>query len=217
MLRISIKKQRNLSMSKIKLKGENVSVNNSPEVYFESSLESDYMYLLEFNPEVKFYYERPIILSYKKVASTNKYTPNFLVDYHSGRKELVELKHKSDLALPMHDYAQQFELAQQLCKENNLTFRLLSEEDIHTPQLFNAKFLTYYQNPTIRVNDADVDYLLLLVKKYKKVSVKQLLSIASKDEYKQAELLYTLWYTVASYLISYNKDEELTMDTVLFL
>lgn len=217
MLRISIKKQRNLAMSKITPLGKNVLANNNPEVYFESSLEADFMYLLEFNPDVKFYYERPLIIRYKEGRSTKEYLPNFLVDYHNGNKELVELKFSSDLALNQRKYQNRFESAQNFCKENNLCFKILSETNIHTARLFNAKFLSYYQKSTIHINDVDVDYLILLVKRYKKIAVKELLPIASKDEYRQAELLYVLWYAIAHYLIHYDEDQRLSMETTLSL
>ena len=57
-IRMSLKKQRNISMNQFSLTGHIKSLKRNELVDFESSLERDYIHILEFDENVRYYYEQ---------------------------------------------------------------------------------------------------------------------------------------------------------------
>lgn len=96
---ISLKKQSYIKLSKMSLTGRISSVTNNSVVEFESSLERDFIYLLEYNPEVNQYFEQPIIIKFYFKRKEKSYIPDFYVEYSEDKKELIEIKYQRDLII----------------------------------------------------------------------------------------------------------------------
>ena len=215
MVIISLKKQRQINLSEISLTGSITSVKNNTNVEFESSLERDFIYLLEYNTDVKRYYEQPIKIKYYEDDKSKVYIPDFIIEYFSGKRSIVEIKYKEDLEKNKDAYAKKFKATQEFCIKNNFHFKILNENDIRTYKLFNAKFLLYYQDPLIQVNYGYVKQIYQTIKKFTKITAKELIDETVYDEYSKAELIYVLWYMVANHLLDYNKNCKLTMNSII--
>lgn len=217
MIRISVKKQREINLSSISLTGDFASIKNNATVNFESSLERDYIYLLEYDTRVMFYYEQPIKITFEDNGKNRYYIPDFFVEYKNGNKEIIEIKYENDLIVNKLKYQQKFKAAKHFCHKNGISFRILTENDIRTEKLFNAKFLTYYQNPSIDINYTEISLLYDIVKQHGQISVKDIITAASKDENRQAELLFMLWTAVAKHFINFKEGDRLSMNSILFI
>lgn len=218
MVRISFKKQRKIDLSNISLTGSIISVKNNSVVDFESSLERDYIYLLEYETNIKSYYEQPIKISYFDNDKAKIYIPDFFVEYYNGLKSnVIEIKYKKDLEENKEKYQKKFNAASVFCKKNNLNFIILTEEDIRTEILFNAKFLLYYQNPLMKINNGYVEQIYNTIKKFKQITARELIDETVIEEDRKPEFIYVLWHMVANHLLNYNKENKLTMSTVISL
>lgn len=212
---ISLKKQRNISLSEISLTGRISSIKNNSAIEFESSLERDFIYLLEYNPDVNQYIEQPIIIKYYSKRKEKSYTPDFYVEYSENKKELIEIKYQEDLKVNEDKYRDKFSATQEFCLRNNMIFKILTEKDIRTPTLFNAKFLLPYKRLPRNTEKQGIKIIADIIKSERKISVKDIIETATQVKEKRPEYLYLLWYIVANNFVYYNKDVQLNMNTVI--
>lgn len=212
---ISFKKQRNIDLSNISLTGSITSIKNNSIVEFESSLERDFIYLLEYDNNVRKYFEQPIKISFYYNNCQKFYIPDFFVEYDNGKKQVIEIKYKADLNDELNKI--KFRVANDFCKRNNIEFKVFTEDDIRTNLLFNSKFLFYYKNPQLEINRTDIEILFNMLSKNKKLIISDLINECTKVYERQAELIYVLWYMLAREFICYNKNCKLSMNSVVWI
>jgi TnsA endonuclease N terminal len=112
-------------------------------IAFESTIERDLLFFLEYDSTVTCYYEQPFTieatLASGKLAT---YTPDFQVIRTNG-KELVECKPEALLKAPHTQH--QTELGEQWAKENGHTFTLMTDLALRSGhRLGNLKLLWRY-------------------------------------------------------------------------
>jgi hypothetical protein len=214
---ISNKLKRKIPLGQFSLTGKISSLKMNDSIQFESSLERDYIELLEFNKEVESYYEQPFKIYYFKNNTQKHYTPDFLVKYWSGKTELIEIKYTRDLEENRKEYASKFNAATDFCKANNMSFKILTEKEIRTDHLFNAKFITNYRHPKYGFNFDETYVITEILSDYSRITIQQLLDIVSKDIWRQAEILYVLWVAIANHLVYCDFSKKLSMNTIIYL
>lgn len=215
MVIVSLKKTRKIPLNGISLTGHIISVKNNDIIEFESSLERDFAYTLEYNTNVLSYCEQPIQIEYFNKNRKCTYTPDFYIKYFDNHQEIVEIKYENDLVENARDYENKFNAAKEFCINNNLVFKVLTEKYINANEVFNCRFLSYYKNPTTPINFGDIEIILNKLKRFKRITVKLLLEECSSDLERKAEFLYTIWYLVSNHLINFDKSEKLNMNTIL--
>ena len=191
-MRISLKKKRNISANEFSLTGQIKSLKRNDFVDFESSLERDYIHILEFDENVRYYYEQPLKIEF----NDRYYIPDFFVEYWDGSKEVIEIKYNIDLIDNASKYVAKFKAAEEFCNSNNLTFRILTETDIRNNYLFNIKFLNAVQiRHTSNKSEYFNEFELLEqnMKKLKRTTPNKLLNSSTSCELKRAELIQYLW------------------------
>ena len=214
-MRISFKKHRKIDVSNVSLTGAITSVKNNTIIEFESSLERDFIFLLEYNTKVKKYFEQPIIINFYFEDKLKSYVPDFFVEFENGEKQLIEIKYKKDLKDALN--LKKFEEAKAFCKQNNIDFKVLTEEDIRTDLLFNAKFLLYYSNPQLKINRVDIEILFKRLKVNERLIISDLINDCARRYERQAELIHVLWYMLARNFIYYDKNRKLTMNSLVWI
>jgi hypothetical protein len=120
---------------------------------FESSLERDFLLLLDFDPEVEFYEEQPVKITYPDDRGRRRtYTPDVFVRYRIDhlrarhtRPLLCEVKYRDDLREHWTAYRPKFRAAQHYARQHGWRFRLVTERHVRTPYLENIKFLRSYR------------------------------------------------------------------------
>jgi len=223
------KRVREINYKYSSLSGNFVSKKNDNKlIQFESSLERDYVYLLEFNPEVYCYLEQPLKINY--VNSQNKrktYTPDFLVRYRDPliKDELIEIKYNSDLVANYFLLKPKFQAAEEFCEKNCLTFSILTEKDIREKKpdyLKNIIFLFRYRvilqdSKNENLNEEDVFLIIKTLRKLKVCSIQDLLNKLSKEAKRKAELLFYIWFLIAKKYIECDLEVKLSMNSIIWV
>lgn len=129
-------------------------------VAFESSLERDFLVLLDFDPNVLNVHGQPLTLQFKEAEGrTRSYTPDVLVEYREARPVLYEVKYREDLRSQWQELRPKFKAAHRYCKAKGWRFQIITEKEIRNAgYLDNAKFLRPYLT---RSRDSDTELTLL--------------------------------------------------------
>ncbi|BFM44100.1 TnsA endonuclease N-terminal domain-containing protein [Flavobacterium sp. CFS9] len=213
----SFKRIRKILPNNFSVTGHICSIKNNEHIEFESSLERDFIYLLEYNLEVKRYYEQPIKINYLDKNIEKYYVPDFFVEYWDGTKELVEVKYAQELEEKHNELSTKFKAAELFCTKNNITFKIYNEHLIRTPLGWNAKFLNYYRYPKFDLNFDEITMIRNRLEELNNSTPAKLIKDMANDESKQAELLYLLWYLIANYSITFDNDKKLSMNTLIWV
>lgn len=133
-------------------------------ICWESQIERDYIYLLEFDPAVISYAEQPLRISYYLDDKERHYTPDFLVK-RSDKNLIVEVK--QEVEAQKEENQQLFRIASAICARDNYEFVLVTDTMIRVqPRLDNIKLLTRYQ----RVPIHDPQYQIICYELFSKCS-----------------------------------------------
>lgn len=111
-------------------------------VDFESLIERDYIYLIDFDRAVTWYAEQPLVIQYTHEGRAFTYTPDFHLLRH-GRHILVEVKPEKYVYKP--DNQRKFEAARSWCEARGWLFQIVTETEIRSGfRLQNLKRLTQF-------------------------------------------------------------------------
>lgn len=184
---------------------------------FESTLERDFLALLEFSPEVDQFEVQPVTIEWlNDQGKQRKYTPDVLVSYVSGNSPtLFEVKYRSDLKKDWVVLHPKFKAAIHYAKAQGWRFRIATEVEIRTPYLANANFLLPFlrRNPRLPSDDALLkDALPGLAE----ATPATLLSHVAHDDQQRARLLPVLWRMIGLREIGADLDQPLNMNSRLW-
>ena len=188
------------------------------QAMFESTLERDFITLLEFDRGVDQFEVQPLVIQWMDAkGKTRTYTPDVLVWYSAkGRKPVIfEVKYRDDLRQHWQEYRPKFKAAVRFAKAQGWRFKIVSEQEIRSQKLENAKFLL----PFVRkgpANEPDMDLLAGKLRALGKTTPKALLEAAYSDEWNRARLLPTLWYLVGTHQIGFDINQKLTMASMVW-
>ncbi len=189
---------------------------------FESTLERDFLLLLDFDPAVARYEEQPVMVEYDDSdGRRHRYTPDILVHYHrdsvSGstlRPLLGEIKYRDDLRQHWVEYKPKFKAAYRYAKARGWRFQLITEREIRTPYLANVKFLRSYRREPI--DESRLTLIRETLGELQQADPGQLLAAITGDRWHQAELLPSLWHLVALTQVGAELSQPLTMRSRLW-
>lgn len=188
------------------------------EAQFESTLERDFLRLLEFSPDVASFEVQPVTLNWVDDAGTKRsYTPDTWVTFHdaSGLKPwLCEIKYRSDLKKHWSELRPKFRQAIHYARQQGWRFRLMTEVEIRGPALDAAKFLLPFRRRTIPADQSA--YILTLVEVLKATTPDDLLRHISSDPSIQAEWLPVIWHLIAQFQIGADLQSPLLMSSHLW-
>lgn len=185
------------------------------EAQFESTLERDFLRLLEFSPDVATFEVQPLTLTWVDDSGAERsYTPDALVAFHdsAGLKPwLCEVKYRSDLKENWLELRPKFRQAIRYAREKGWRFRLMTEVEIRSPALEAAKFLLPFRRRTIPTNQSA--QILALVGTLKETTPDDLLRHIAADPLAQAEWLPAIWKLVAQFQVGADLDSPLSMSS----
>ncbi len=111
-------------------------------VMWESQIERDFLYLLEFDADVLSFYEQPVEILYAHKTKTGRYFPDLYVERRSC-KELIEIKPSSKLNDPKNKI--KFLAGEEYCRRRGWIFRVVTDDNIREGKLLeNVKLLNRY-------------------------------------------------------------------------
>jgi hypothetical protein len=117
-------------------------------IAFESLLERDFIYLLDYDPDIGWFEEQPLTIEYVYDHKILHYTPDFhVIDfnpaYPEGQNVLVECK--PERFVETDENRRKFAAAQAWCSAQGWQFRTATEQQIRSGyRLQNIQLLTQY-------------------------------------------------------------------------
>src|SRR5215213_6798357 len=111
-------------------------------VMWESKLERDFLYLLEFDPDVLSYTGQPVRILYNFAGKIRRYTPDFLV-LRKHKKQIIEVKPRDKVSEGNNE--QRFRIISQVCNASGYEFKIITDANIRVqPRLNNIRLLWKY-------------------------------------------------------------------------
>lgn len=196
-----------------------VAANSKAEgkAMFESTLERDWLTLLQFSAEVESFEVQPVKIKWVDAEGKNHiYTPDVLVYYHqAGIKPLLcEVKYRDELRENWTQFKPKFQAAYRYAKERGWRFKLITERRVRTTLLDNAKFLL----PFTRRITSEAEQIPVLLEKLAlqpSTTVQSLLNSIDANPMIQAEYIPVLWYLVGTHQMGVDLTQKLTMTSVI--
>jgi len=128
--------------------GKFSSVKTGRVAWFESLLERDYMYLLDYELAISYWVEQPLKIRFGDNGRTCAYTPDFEV-HRQSKKQIVEVKAKKQV--DSGEWDSLFSTATFICEQEGYEFSVITDEFIRQqPRLENVKTLWKYARTPIR-------------------------------------------------------------------
>jgi hypothetical protein len=196
------------------------SAKSDEKAMFESTLERDFITLLEFDKKVTGFEVQPVEVSW--IDQNGKSRSNF-PDVLFKRKTksgvetvLVEVKYRSDLKKDWDKLKPKLKANLRYAKQRGWKFMIMTEVEIRTPLLENARFLLPYIRQGAQ-REGDMSLLDDKLKELKKSTPSTLLELLASSEWDRAAILPTLWYLVGTKQIRCNLSvERLNMNTPIY-
>lgn len=141
-----------MAVRKVQNRGSNIvgrfpSLKMGRLVAFESKIERDYLFLLDYEPGVTYFTEQPLTIEYRVNGKPYQYTPDFHV-IQDGQHLLVECK--PDRYKNSQRNQRKFAAGQAWCAERGWTFVVKTDLEIRAGyRLQNIKLLTRYARHTV--------------------------------------------------------------------
>jgi len=188
------------------------------QAQFESTLERDFIALLEFSPDVSRYEVQPVTIGWKDdQGKLRSYTPDVRVEFREAlglEPWLCEVKYRSGIKKDWAVLRPKFRRGFRYARDKGWRFRLVSEVEIRTPLLGNARFLLPYRQRA--VPQPSIDAVLDALRTLGRTTPEGLLNSLSCDPWEQAEWLPVIWHLVACLRIGADLDMELNMSSPLW-
>jgi hypothetical protein len=128
--------------------GKFSTVKTGRVAWFESLLERDYMYLLDYDRAISYWVEQPLRIRYGDNGRTCSYTPDFEV-HRQSKKQIVEVKTKDQV--DSGEWDSLFSTASFICEQEGYEFSVVTDEFIRQqPRLDNVKTLWKYARTPVR-------------------------------------------------------------------
>ena len=204
------------------LTGRLASVKGIGASDFESSLERDFLTLIEFDLDVERFEVQPVRIRYSDPEGKVRfYIPDVLIwyrkDIEPAKKmppRLCEVKYLKDLDANDRTFASKFNAAHRYAERRKWEFRVITEEGIRTPYLENARFLLPHR--CLPWDEPALALLLSGMRKLGKTTPQSLVESIYQDRWARARLLPTLWKMMATELIKADLSVKLTMTSAIW-
>ena len=185
---------------------------------FESTLERDFLNLLEFESYVASFEVQPVSIGWLDEAQhMHKYTPDVLVYFKNPQRKLMlcEIKYRSELKEKWSILKPKFKAAVCYARDRNWRFKIMTEKEIRGQKLENIKFLLPYIRRGPHA-EGDMDILDSALTTVRQSTPAQLLELIYQDEWNRARLLPTLWYLLGTHQVGFDIHQKLTMQTPIW-
>jgi hypothetical protein len=112
-------------------------------IEFESLIERDYLYVLDYEANVVSFSEQPLTIEYQHEGQTRHYTPDFHIVRARERSALAECKPSSKTET--EENRRKFRAALAWCVEHDWDFFVVTDTQLRAGhRLENIKLMTYY-------------------------------------------------------------------------
>lgn len=189
---------------------------------YESTLERDFMLLMQFDAAVDYYTPQPLTMPYRGADGlTHKYTPDGLIEWrsdrilHDSRPVLVEIKYREAFQGEWRKWRALKRAAQEYAKDRGWHFQIYTEREIRTPFLDNVRFLLPYMRRTSapEIESWIIENLVEIIES----TPRELINLLYRDRWNQASLIPVLWRLLAERRISFDITQPLNMQSPIWI
>lgn len=188
---------------------------------FESSLERDWLELLDFDRRVLEVSVQPFSIHHEVDGKKRRYTPDVMATYVASdqrtKSEVVvyEIKPAAELRARWTEYRPRFGAALRHCRALGWRFKIITEKHIRTPLLGNARFLRRYRR--LAPQPVIAGQLRYMLKALGPTTPQALLAAAYWTKEPRMRALPVLWQMVLSGEVGAELDAPLTMRSAIWL
>lgn len=194
-------------------------------IWFESTLERDYLCKQEFNNSVIDIVGQPVSIPYlTELGNESTYTPDFLVQYSSAEYEdfedypaplLIEIKPRKKLIQDWEKLKPKFRAAHAFADEKGWKFKIIHEDRLYDQYWKNITFLKRFKRS--HVDEVDQRVLVETLDKLGQCTINQLPPYLFKDEDNVLRAIHQIWALVAKRIIACDLYIPLTAETVIWM
>lgn len=194
-------------------------------IWFESTLERDFLFKQEHNGNVVDIVGQPISIPYTtELGNQSVYTPDFLVQFSSAVYDdiesfpaplLIEIKPRKRLKKDWHEFRTKFKAAHTFASEKGWKFKIIDEFRLYDQFWENINFLKRFRRSYI--DEFDQVLLIETLKKLENTTVNQLSAYIFKDEKNVLKAINQIWILVSKQIITCNLYQPFTTETIIWL
>ncbi|MGK7894943.1 MAG: hypothetical protein AB4372_15315 [Xenococcus sp. (in: cyanobacteria)] len=119
-------------------------------VWYDSALKRDFMYWLEFDPDVVSYTTPAISFNFYESGKLQQYIPDFQV-IRCRKKQIIDVKSRK--TLQGNQYKRRYQQLTSICNNTGWTFVALSELEVRKEPIFsNIKLLYRYARESFSID-----------------------------------------------------------------
>ena len=205
-----------MSVRKVHSNGKTIvgyinSDKNLQVIQFESYLEKQFLFHLQYDSEVISIGCQPVTIKYFKNGEECEYTPDFRVRYKNGRQVFFEVKSRRNLEKNSRKYAASFRAGRQYAASLGSLFRVITDKEIKTQYKKSVDFLITFRNSSANL---DIQHKILSVIREKRITTfMEVMEAITADPKERRELIRPFWILLWSQVITANLFEPLTLQS----
>jgi hypothetical protein len=183
---------------------------------FESSLERDFLVLLDFNRRVQEFHTQPVTIHYRYAGRDRRYTPDaFVIFYGDDAPTFFEVKYREDLRRDWYKLRPGFKAAIKFAKHEGARFKIVTEREIRTPLLSNIKFLRHCRKQSS--HESVEEQVVRTLAAIGESTPETLMRAAFRDDQHRLHALSALWRLVAMGRIEADLEWPISMQTPIWV
>lgn len=220
--------QRKIRPTRLSLSGF-YNFRGQDSIPYESTLERDFLMIMEANSSVSSIVPQPVELSYQHSNGNRyRYTPDFLVQFdvtenvHSWteiKPLLVEVKPREQLRKHFKKWKPKFKSAMKFAKSEGMIFHIFDERLIRTQVLDNMKFLSRYRlKPYMRAHAPEELRLITeQAELFEFTSVRNVIESIYTSFDRRTAALTQVWHLIAIGVLECDLNDPLSLDTTVWV
>lgn len=184
--------------NKMSIRGKHRSVKMFSMIPWESTLERDFIKLLDFDQTVTYFEFQPKRIDFTYQGKKRKYYPDFLVQKNDSKKYIYEVKAFEKIE-DEHNKIK-FQVGRKYCQENNMTYVVVSEKDIRQGYLIdNLDELT-----EVREDSLSRRFMTEIINKLKELGGRSTIRDLRRnlDYINEADFECNLYYLIYTHFLS---------------
>ena len=203
----------------------NYSFRGEKTIWFESTLERDFLLKQEYNGNVIDVVGQPISIPYiTELGNESTYTPDFLVQFSSAIYDdldlfpaplLIEIKPRKKLKKDWEKLKPKFKAAHALASEKGWKFKIIDESRLYDQYWENINFLKRFRRS--HIDEADQQVLIETLEKLSHSTVNQLPAYLFKDQKNVLKAIHQIWALVSKKRIVCDLYSPLTAETIIWV
>ncbi|RUO35695.1 TnsA endonuclease N-terminal domain-containing protein [Aliidiomarina sanyensis] len=220
--------QRKIKPTRLSLSGF-YSFRGQDSIPYESTLERDFLTIMEANSSVSNIIPQPVELSYQHSNGNRyRYTPDFLVQFDSTesirsfsevKPLLVEVKPRAELRRNFKKWKPKFKAAMHFAKSEGMIFHIFDERLIRTQVLDNMKFLSRYRlKPYMKAHrPKELKLITEQVELFEFATVRDVVESLYTSFDRRALALTQVWHLLAIGILECDLNDPLNLDTTVWV